>query len=61
MSKYYPDISHYHPVRNWDTVKRNCPFLIMKATQGISYIDKTLYTNIKECEKRGIHIGCMHF
>lgn len=54
MSKYYPDISHYHPVRNWDTVKRSCPFLIMKATQGISYIDKTLYTNIKECEKRGI-------
>ena len=46
MSKYYPDISHYHPVRNWDVVKKNCPFLIAKATQGTYYIDKTLYTNI---------------
>lgn len=54
MSKYYPDISHYHPVRDWDKVKKNCPFLIAKATQGTSYIDETLYTNIRECEKRGI-------
>ena len=54
MSKYYPDISHYHPVRNWEKVKNNCPFLIAKATQGTSYIDATLYTNIRECEKRGI-------
>lgn len=54
MSKYYPDISHYHPVRDWDKVKKNCPFLIAKATQGTSYIDDTLYTNIRECEKRGI-------
>lgn len=54
MSKYYPDISHYHPVRNWDVVEKNCPFLIAKATQGTYYIDKTLYTNIRECEKRGI-------
>lgn len=54
MNKYYPDISHYHPVREWSKVKKNCPFLIMKATQGTSYIDETLYTNIKECERRGI-------
>ena len=54
MSNYYPDISHYHPVRNWGKVKSNCPFLIAKATQGTSYIDETLDTNIRECEKRGI-------
>ena len=54
MSNYYPDISHYHPVRNWGKVKSNCPFLIAKATQGTSYIDETLDTNIRECERRGI-------
>lgn len=54
MSKYYPDISHYHPVRDWNEIKENCPFLIAKATQGTSYIDETLYTNIRECERRGI-------
>lgn len=54
MREYYPDISHYHPVHNWNKVKENCPFLIAKATQGTSYIDGTLYTNIRECEKRGI-------
>lgn len=54
MSKYYPDISHYHPVRSWRKVKSNCPFIIAKATQGTSYIDETLDRNIRECERRGI-------
>lgn len=51
---YKPDISHYHPVNNWDKVKANCPVLITKATQGTTYIDPTLGAFIANCESRGI-------
>lgn len=50
----YPDISHYDPVQIWQTVKKNCPFLISKATQGTSFIDPTLNSFIKECEANKI-------
>lgn len=48
---YYPDISHWHTVQSWDTVKATCPFLISKATQGTSFIDSYLDTFIQNCEK----------
>ena len=54
MAKYYPDISHYHPVKNWNEVKLNCPFLISKATQGTTYVDTTLGSFIANCENKGI-------
>lgn len=53
MSKY-PDISHHDPVKDWARVKKTCPFLISKATQGTSYIDTTLISFIKGCEKNKI-------
>lgn len=54
MASYKPDISHYHPVKNWDKVKESCPVLITKATQGTTYIDPTLGAFIANCESRGI-------
>jgi len=54
MAKYYPDVSHHDPIKNWDKVKNNCPFVIAKATQGTSYVDTTLDIFIKNCEKKGI-------
>lgn len=54
MANYKPDISHYHPVKNWDLVKANCPVLISKATQGTTYIDTTLTKFIAMCEQKGI-------
>lgn len=51
---FYPDISHWIPVKNWSEVKKNCPFIISKATQGTNYIDPTLDSFIKGCEANGI-------
>lgn len=51
---YFPDISHYHPVKNWEDVKKNCGFLVSKATQGTNYIDNTLDSFIAGCEKHKI-------
>lgn len=50
----YPDISHWIPVRNWAEVKKNCGFIISKATQGTGYIDPTLDSFIKGCEANHI-------
>jgi GH25 family lysozyme M1 (1,4-beta-N-acetylmuramidase) len=48
------DISHHHPVKSWDSLQKDVEFLITKATEGTSYVDPTLKTIIKECEKRKI-------
>lgn len=45
-----PDISHYHRVTNWNKVKKNCPFIVTKATQGTAFVDSTLKSVIKGCE-----------
>lgn len=50
----YPDISHHHPVANWNEVKKECGFLISKATQGTAYTDPTLDGFIKNCEEKKI-------
>jgi GH25 family lysozyme M1 (1,4-beta-N-acetylmuramidase) len=50
MAKHYPDISHYAPVTDWEAVKKTCPFLISKATEGTSFIDSTLTRFIEGCE-----------
>lgn len=50
MAKKIPDISHHHPVRDWNRVKNNVEVLISKATQGTGYTDPTLDSFIKNCE-----------
>lgn len=55
LNKYaHPDISHHHPVTSWSSVDAKCDFLITKATEGTNFIDSTLKSFIKECEKRNI-------
>lgn len=51
---YYPDISHWVPVQNWEVVRRECPFIITKATQGTGFIDSTLHSFVQNCEARKI-------
>ena len=51
---YYPDISHWVPVKSWSQVKQSCGFLISKATQGTGMIDSTLDSFIRGCESNGI-------
>lgn len=51
---YIPDLSHYVFVKDWDKVKKNCPFLLAKATQGTDHIDSKLKEFIAGCEKHKI-------
>ena len=50
----YPDISHHHPVTNWAAVEKTAKLIIMKATQGTTFIDGMMPEVITECEKRKI-------
>ena len=51
----YPDISHHHPVGDWDKIEKNCPFIITKATQGTSFVDSAMAGIVRQCEKRGVY------
>ena len=53
MAKY-PDISHHHPVQDWNLVKENVGFIISKATQGTRFVDSTLKSFVKNCEANQI-------
>lgn len=48
-----PDLSHYHPVRDWNAAKV-CDFIIYKATQGTKNIDSTMAKFVEGCEKHNI-------
>lgn len=45
------DISHHEKVTSYALLKKNCPFAISKATEGTSYVDPTLNSFIKNCER----------
>ena len=49
-----PDISHYETVLNWQTLKKDCPFLIFKGTQGTNFVDQKAYEFIAQCEANKI-------
>lgn len=48
---YYPDISHWKPVSDWEAVAKNCPFMISKATEGTHFVDSYLQTFVRKCEQ----------
>lgn len=50
--KTIPDLSHHHPVKDWDEFMESAQFVITKATQGVSGMDDMLDEVIRECEKR---------
>lgn len=50
---YYPDISHWNPIVDWNAAEE-CNLIISKATQGTAYIDPTLYSFIEGCENHHI-------
>lgn len=51
---YIADISHHNTITSWDKIKANCPFIIMKGTEGTSYTDSKVKEYIKECEARNL-------
>src|SRR5574343_219762 len=59
MSKIFADISHWQGSINWD--KYPYDTVIMKCTQGVSYVDPTFATNRIKATAKGIKCGYYHF
>ena len=57
------DVSHYQGRVNWNEVAqdRRITFVILKATEGNSFVDDTYRYNINECKRLGIPVGSYHF
>lgn len=57
------DVSHYQGRVNWNEVAqdRKVTFVILKATEGNSFVDDTYHYNISECKRLGIPVGSYHF
>ena len=55
------DISHYNKVYDWDEVKTNSKFVIIKSTEGGKFIDPKFSSNWKNAKKNGIIRGAYHF
>lgn len=55
------DISHYQGDVNYDTLKNNCQFIIVKASEGNYYKDTKLDRNKSEARRVGMILGYYHF
>jgi len=57
------DVSHHQNHINWEKVskQKNIKFAFMKATEGISLLDRKFETNWKESKSNAIKRGAYHF
>lgn len=63
LEEYYKgvDISHHQGKVDFEKLKDNVDFVIMKATQGDSYVDPEFKRNQAECRRLGIPCAFYHF
>lgn len=64
--KKYPvkgiDISHHQEKINWDELKKeNIKFVIIKATEGVDFIDPKFQENWENSRKNNYNTGAYHF
>lgn len=55
------DISHYQTVKDWAKIAKEVPCVILKATQGLAYIDPTFQNYRKNARENGLLVGAYHF
>jgi GH25 family lysozyme M1 (1,4-beta-N-acetylmuramidase) len=55
------DCSHHQGVIDWKKVKKTVKCVILKATQGLSFVDHTFQDNRNKARKEGILVGAYHF
>jgi len=60
---HFIDISRYQNPKkiNWREVGRTQAFVVIKATEGVNFIDRYLNQHVKECRKHNIPFGLYHF
>lgn len=57
MTFFYPDVSHH----NWPQSLVGASFVMMKATEGTSFVDERYDDYVADCARRGVMHGAYHF
>lgn len=55
------DLSHHNPIKDYAKLKDSVDFVILKATQGTTFIDPTFKTRLKQLKELGLQLGAYHF
>ena len=53
------DISHHNPEPRWEELEVD--FVILKATEGSTYLDPTFRERLDKCKKAGLPVGAYHY
>lgn len=51
------DVSEFQGIINWEKVKSQIDFAIIRVSYGMKHVDKTAIRNIEECIRLGINFG----
>lgn len=56
------DLSHWNRIYNYDAIGRQADFVILKCTEGPSWVDNTFEPRFKQFKKRGdVVLGAYHW
>lgn len=55
------DISKYQTVSDWSKVKTAVAGVMIKATEGVGYVDPSFASHVQGAQAAGIPFGCYHF
>jgi len=56
------DVSHHNGRVNWRAVyNAGARFAILKATEGVNFVDNTFARNLREARAAGLYCGAYHF
>lgn len=59
---YGIDVSHHNGNINWQKVSRSgAKFAYLKATEGVTFVDRRFATNLARARKHSIAVGAYHF
>ncbi len=56
------DVSHFNPSVNWAKLKTDgCAFTMIKATDGLKFVDRSLHMHAENSAEAGFYRGAYHF
>lgn len=63
MYSHFIDVSKWQDTNkiDWQKVAETQAFVVLKATEGVNFVDKSLDAKVKKCREHGIPFGLYHF
>ena len=55
------DVSHYQTIKDWGKLSKAVDFIILKSTEGLSYVDATFQDKRNNARQKEMLVGAYHF